>query len=76
MKTAKVNWKNVFNTNHKIWGWFADAVDAAKKAEYPYMLWNDKVYTTNDNEFKDTGYELVKGNFVNMSVDDDEILFV
>ena len=74
MKTAKINWANVFNTTHKNWGWFSNAIDAAKEANYPYMLWNDRVYTTKN--FNDTGYELVNGNFVDMSVDDNEILFV
>jgi hypothetical protein len=70
----KINWSNVFNTSHHIYGDLATAWNAAKDAEYPYILWSDRVFET--KEFKETGWELVKGEFVDMSVDDDEILFV
>lgn len=74
MKQEKVTWETVFNTTHKKWGWLADAYEVAKNAEYPYFLWNDKVFTSLDAT--DTGWELEKGEFVDKNPPEEVILFI
>lgn len=71
----KINWKNVFNTEHKSYNTFIDAVNAAKKAGYPYFLWNNKVFRCSD--MLNTNWILIGDNvFFDTSVDDDEMLFI
>lgn len=39
------NWKNLFNTNHKSWEHGIDqAVEVAREANYPMVLWKGKAY--------------------------------
>jgi hypothetical protein len=66
IKLAKINWENVFNTSHHLYGDISVAWDMAKNSDYPYILWNDRIYTT--LEFKDTDYILVDGTFVDSSI--------
>ena len=54
-KTKQINWRVVFNCNFKMWGDIIIAQFAAKQAEYPYFIWNDRVYDTATGE--DTGYQ-------------------
>ena len=37
-------WKRVFNTNQAEWGHISVAIDVARRAGYPLILWNGKVY--------------------------------
>lgn len=37
-------WRQVFDTNHKMWWTLSKAFDGAIAAGYPYMAWNGNVY--------------------------------
>lgn len=39
-------WKDVFNADHKRWGYITYARDAAMNAAYPYFAWSGRVYFT------------------------------
>ena len=47
----KPTWENTFNSRFKWWGHISHALDYAHKGGYPYLLWNDRIYTA---EGKDT----------------------
>lgn len=51
-KQIPITWQNVFDCK-KHYGYIGNAVDAAYKAGYPYLMWNDRVYKistiTNDS---------------------------
>ena len=73
-KMEKINWSNVFNTNHKKYDSFVSAYELAKSSEYPYMLWNDQVFFTSDAN--NTGWVLENGMFVDKNPDEETPLFV
>lgn len=41
----KLTWKDVFNSDHRHWGWVGTAFDAAREAGYSYFSWNGCVYS-------------------------------
>lgn len=48
----KLAWKDVFNSDHRRWGWIDNAREAAESTGYSYFTWNGWVYScqgfTND----------------------------
>ena len=41
----KLTWKDVFNSDHRRWGWIDNACEAALEAGYSYFSWNGCVFT-------------------------------
>lgn len=41
----KLTWKDVFNSDHRHWGWIDNALEAAASTGYSYFNWNGWVYT-------------------------------
>jgi len=39
-----ISWRNIFDSNHKMWWTIDKAFAAASAAGYPYIAWNGNVY--------------------------------
>lgn len=50
MPALTPTWENTFNSRHRVreWGHIGYVMDHARRGGYPYFLWNDLVYFTNE----------------------------
>jgi len=55
--SIKPTWANTLNPNNLItlWGHISTFAEVGKKAGYPFILWNDRIYALIDNRAEDTG---------------------
>ena len=57
-----ITWREVFDQKPGVlWGHISTIQEAAKKAGYPYFLWNDRVYTTSGAKDMGLTAHLVRG---------------
>jgi len=51
---SKLDWRNIFNSSHKLHGHISVGLAAATRAGYPYFAWNETIYTTKDERIVGT----------------------
>lgn len=58
----EINWKEVLDCKIN-YGHIGNMIELAKKVGYEYILWNDRVYDINNNEFLDYEIDYFLKNF-------------